>query len=806
VEWLGSVVGISLPPAEDVRGRLALAKLLRPLRTLIGGHFIGREAELQRLSAYVGVLPPTTLGEAAARGLRRVFRLSQQPPLVIHGPGGIGKSTLVARFVLQHADLGPDRRFPFAYLSFDRADLVPNQPLTLLAEAVHQLGALYPVAAGSAQEFEQRVRATLTRLSAADRERGLKTRSSAMPSSRASRDERDLLERFVSLVKRVTGPDDVPLLWVLDTFEQAQRHGPRATGRLWSFLDELQSIFPHLRVVFAGRAPIEGPTTDELQLQGFDDELALAFLRNELDGMRVSDRFLRSVVRQVQANPLSLKLAGELLRREGQRGLRDLTTRRRIAFKLSAEEIQGLLYWRILDHLDNPDLQRIANPGLVVRRVTPEVIKEVLAVPCGLGQIGPERAWELFELLRREASLVEPAGNDAVVHRADVRRTMLPLLNRLDPENVARIHRRAIRYYRRRDGVQDRTEELYHRLSLSQSTATLDEHWNAEAGAALEGVLDEFPAAGRVYLADRLDLPIEPALLAKADDEAWARQATRVARELLDDGQAAEALSLVRRRRGRTVRPAVAALEIEALAMLGRVDEAMGLVDEGLEWTTEEGRSATFVELAILGARIAEDGGRFTQAIDYLEQARSAAMATDDRILSLAAGVAQLRLYRRSGAGASSKADRLREEVIEESSTLSRRDRTRYPSLLRDLAAEIGDSVPDLILDATRLVGVDIEGDAGRKLDHLLSSDEVGNFVSFVELNASGAPSLTTPSSVQQSLIGQTATEQGWQVAEYLKQGPGFNSAWSNALKNVYQEQADKPTFDIGGLVPKGLQ
>lgn len=777
-EWLAPTE-VEVPTAEAVRGRITVANLLLPLRRLVGDSFVGREAELARLEAYAGG------GDAPAARL------------VIHGPGGVGKSTLVARFVLDRVEGVPGRRMPFAYLSFDRDDLVPARPLTLLAEAARQLGALYPEIAADASSLESAIRSTLLSLSAVSQDRGPASKSSSGVARAAGRDEYGLLSRFGALVE--AGAGRVPVLWVLDTFEQAQRRGPLAVDRVWDFLDELQSVVPALRVVIAGRARLDAYETDDLALLGFDHALALSFLRRELRDLKATDDFLRSVIRQVHGNPLSLKLAAELIRREGESGLRSITTRRRILFKVGAEEIQGLLYRRILDHLDDPDLRRIANPGLVVRYVTPEIIAEVLAVPCGLGRIDENRAQELFDALEFEASLFEPVDFDVVVHRQDVRKTMLPLLARDRPKKVRTIHQRAVRYYAGLTGPRARAEELYHRLSLGQPTATLDKRWDAAAGALLESALDELPPAGRVYLTDRLGLPPDPEALAQADDEAWARQAVRVARELLDARRPADALELLRTRPRNSARAAVTGLEVEALAYLGRADEALSLAKGSLTWAAEEGRTATFVELAVLGARVAEDAGRFAVAARYLDQARAAAEAQGDPIVHLAGGVALLRVQRRSGRAATASSRRLKDEVVAASRRLTRTEKMRHPSLVRDLAAEIGDARPELVVEAAKLVGVDIGGAAGRTLANLLSSDDIDGFVSFVRDNfdepPAEGPAPEPAPALQKAAAGQTAAEQGERVSRYLEEVE--DNSWNNALSEVFRGDADQAAFEL---------
>jgi len=793
ITWLAPT-DISVPTADEVRGCIALASLLQPLQALVGSHFVGRARELARLADYVEVLPPGSVTGRVTRNLRQVLNLSEKPPLVIHGPGGMGKSTLVAKFVLDHSEVGPPHRFPFAYLTFDRGDLMADEPLTLLAEATRQLRAQYPAMAPLAVDLEGSIRATLVTEGAADAEGApVRIKQSRGAINLARHDESALISGYASIADMVLAGRELPILWILDTFERANR-GPRAVGRLWRFLDQLQGAIPRLRVVFAGRAPIEDRPTEDMRLTGFDQELAVTFLREQLPDLHVTSKLLKAAAGQVGANPLSLKLAAELFRAEGEAGLRKVQTRRRLLFRLGDEEVQGVLYRRVLDHLRDPDLKAIANPGLAVRRVTPDVIAHVLAGPCGLGPVDDVRAGALFEKLTRELSLIEPAGPGTVRHRADVRSAMLPLLERAEPTKVARIHRAAVAYYRRKPGVEAKAEELYHRLALGQSSRVLDKAWDRVAAASLEPALDELPPAGRVYLANRLGRTLDVDVITAADDEAWGQQASRLAREYLESGRPSEALAVVRQRQDRHVPLAIASIEIEALATLGRVDEALALVERAEVRATDEVQPEAFVQVAVIGARIAEDVGLFDQALKRLAEARDAANAIGDKILHVAAGAAALRLHRRSGTANSAKAKRLRSSVVEEARGLSRGDRVRNPSLVRDLAAEIGDDAPEIVADAAKLIGIDVEGDAGGILDDLLSHDQVDQFDEFVRERVE-------PTDESQMglgrLSGRTTTEQGQHVSDFLMTRAGGEAPWTAAVSQVYQADADRPAFAL---------
>ena len=673
--WLSETT-VAVPGAAQVRAQIAIEGMLQPLRTLVADGFFGRVSELNRLSDYAEVLPPSRWLSGVARRVRRITNLYDKPPLLIYGPGGAGKSTLVATFVLDHIDAEDIHRFPFAYLSFDRSELRPEQPLSLLAEAASQLGALFPGVTGGASVLAASARSVVASTAVLALDRRSTKGSSSSTLEREGTDEQILISRFAALIEQAVGTRDVPHVWVLDTFEVAQRQAPTAVDRLWRFLGRLQQACPRLRVVLCGRAPISDHKTSTMHLGGLDRESALQMLRTQLADLDLPDAFLRKIIEAVSTQPLSLRLAALLVRAEAAKAIGTKDWRRDLLLRLPSNEVQGVLYRRILDHIADPDVRRIAHPGFALRRLTPGVIEAVLAPRCGLGDVDGQRAQELFDSLLREISLVEPDGSDGLRLRPDIRRVILPMIERDDPELLASLRGAALRYFSKQDSFQAKIEELYYRLALGQSTTTLDRAYDTDAAAALDYALEEFPASSQVYLANRLGVTVSPDVRRRADDLSWARQTTLAARRLLDAGRPAEALELVRVRRSGTVRPFTAALEIEALAALGRHDEALASAATAAQWCTDHQEIAVFVEVALLAARVEEDIGDFGQALRWLREVDRVAESAHDRISRLTARVAMLRIHRREGTLDSDDVRLLRADVIEEAGSPPRTGRT----------------------------------------------------------------------------------------------------------------------------------
>jgi Trypsin-like peptidase domain/Effector-associated domain 1 len=610
--WLRRSGLPGLPSAPALRQRIDWLALLEPFRHLAGEHFGGRKRELETLRNYVGVLPPGSLRGKTTRFVERVLNFRDKPPLLIYGPGGVGKSTLVARFILEHAEAVEQDHLPFAYLDFDRTDVDAAEPLTLLSEALRQLGIAYPDAYRAGEEI---------------RRGWLNLLLEGKPPRRA----RSAAIRDFGILAAQLGVVDRPVLFVLDTFEEVQSRSVEWVEDIWSFLEELQSAVPRLRVCIAGRAQVGGHELQELLLSELDREAAVGYLhaRGIKDGRlaeRLADRF--------GGSPLTLKLAADVAELEDPEEL-DVSTRRFLR-RVSAEVVQRQLYARILGHLHDADVRRLAHPGLVLRRLTPELILQVLAEPCGLAIDSLAEAEVLFAKLAREVSLVTFDGDGSLRHRPDLRPVMLQLLMSDEPEKTGRIHARAVSYYERRPaGPRERAEEIYHRLALGQTSREVDQRWMPGVEPYLSNTLIELGASQRAFLASRLGLVVDEETRQAADLEDWERLTASRVEPLLEDGKPDAALGLLADRSARSPGSPLVVLEATALGQLGRWTQGVALLDQEIDRAIEDGVPERALTLTLIYCELvqrARDRHLLAGALARLTECEEAMLRPQDEL------------------------------------------------------------------------------------------------------------------------------------------------------------------------------
>lgn len=722
VGWLDGLID-QLPDPAEVKQRLEQAEILRVFQRLVEGHFAGRREELSRLRDHIGLLPSESLASQARRVFREVgYSVFQRPPLVVHGPGGIGKSTLMAKLLLEHLEADETARFPFAYLNLDRSSLDAGQPLTLLIDAAWQLGVQFPAHRSAFQDV------SLTAGHAFARQDELEAEKSIVNWSFLLQDLGRVLDAAV--------PGDAPFVVVVDTFEEAQVFGDSVVKGVWRFLQRLQEIVPRTRSIVAGRAPVrETWITEEVELREFDPESARAALRDmfaELGFAEVPEGVLSDVVGTVGGNPLSLRLAARVVQQEGPKALQSVKSRQKLFRRLKAEQIQAILHGRILKHLKDKSLAKIAYPGLLVRRITPGVIAEVLAGPCELTLAPPEDATSLFASLAKEVTLVEADHDDpdppALRHRENVRRLMLSDLSRVREDVAEAIHRGAVAYYEGRDDPVSRAEEIYHRLWLGEPASVIEARWSPDMNLAhhLASALEELRPRQRAILASCLGVSLDPDSRKEAEREEWERSAARRAEQLLASGEAQAALDVIHEERGeRLAGSPLWRLEVGALRALGDDKRARRVANQGLEETAKEGDTALSIALLLQLAQLEETQGRLGPALEAAEEADQLAAEAGREVDGLRAAVIRARLLRKRGTEkALIQRERVAEQLRREVSS-HRHDLPAHPALYREIVAELGETDLDVLKDAVARLGLELVDDA--QIDDLARSLESWN-------------------------------------------------------------------------------
>ncbi|MET8853390.1 CHAT domain-containing protein [Amycolatopsis sp. NPDC004625] len=669
--WLGDS-GVPTPDTNELVRELGRGELLEPLRALAGEHFVGRQDVLWQMA------------DQFRGGLG---------PLLLHGAGGIGKSALAARYLLAGADRDGTL---IGYLNFDNSVLEPAEPVSLVAAIARQL----TTQLAEPTEGHDAAAALATRCHELMRISG---RGAGRPGP-----DGDLGSTLPSLVAELADlAGNRRTIVVFDTFEEVQRRDLPIQQLVGDLLAELQIQLRRPELIIAGRAPVPWLGGRQIHLIGLPANEAVELLSQLLPGEFGRDEALR-VVDMVGGSPLALHLAAAVLRSAPRdSALQDIALHR--------GTIEGELYRRLLGHIADPDVRRIAHPGLTLRRVTPELIRDVLARPCGLSVRDDAHAEALFQALAREAMLVTRVpGQQAVIHRADVRSTMLRRLAADEADVINQIHRAAISFYRGRTGVVARAEELYHRLMLGQSRVTLDQHWDDSVLSRLTQSVQELPPASKAYLASKsATLGVSDEDLLQADAEVRRKLVIRRASQLIEAGNGDEALHELNGHDydHRDESALVGQLWIQALRLTARPVEALDVAVAGRRRAARDGAVADFVTFTLDAAGLLEQVGRAAEAKSFvtetLTEIRRLPQTQPHRLHRLELVVALLRL-RRYGLDLGGRlADELAAEAIGIAEELPIREITKRRTLLRDLAAEVGERSPWLLDTALRTLGLE---------------------------------------------------------------------------------------------------
>ena len=599
-EWLARS---ELQPFDRDRVASVLERYRRvePLRRLLGKHFRGRVDEIGELRRHLDPEAP-----------------AESPIRVLWGVGGVGKSTLLGKVLLDLEEEGD----PWVYLDFDHPEVDPLDPRRLVELLARQLGQFF-ASAPVAEAF------LAVEFAAADddslRFDELSFEGLSMEADGDGPTERDLLAVIDRGLQRL--PRRPALSVVFDTFEQVQVRGRHAVATVRGLLDTLTEAVPYARILVSGRATVaEWQDVGELRLEDLDDESADAVLQ----AFGIDDDELRTkVLQRVGTSPLSLRLAADALKSD-QLGEADLEA---MVTEAKRFELQGQLYTRILGHIRDAEVRRLAHPGLIVRRVTVGVIRDVLADLC---EIEPDAAPEIFQRLPDHVALFEPDSasegeGSALRHRQDVREIMLRLMIE-DPswqDRLREIHDRAVFHYSGRTDPVGRAELVYHRLMRDDDPVALDPLWDGDLVDLLARCWEEpLPERARAWLGPRIGRTHGDLDSWRVED--WEVSAAREAEAHLQTGDFEGVLHLLSERSERSAGSKLHRLEARALSELGRWSEAEQVVERALAEGVEHYGLGRFLELRILAGRAANEQGDRERAMDQARRAQKIAAESQD--------------------------------------------------------------------------------------------------------------------------------------------------------------------------------
>jgi hypothetical protein len=272
----------------------------------------------------------------------------------------------VAKLLLEHAEKRIDGvHGPFVFLDFDRPSLAPEEPAILLLEAGRQILAQSEGAANSGESLVHSVESLLR-----ERRSYRVDEPLALGQLLTGNLGAVLINGFGDLL-RAAEWQNLPLLFVLDTFEEVQYRSQKVVEHVWSFLGELRSRVPQVRVIVSGRAPVQiegqlAPFSREVLVDELDQDAAVACLTH----YSIPDETARFIHAHVGGNPLALRLAADLVKTESERNFQEFISQE-FGGRLQDELAQAVLFRRILGHIKSKDVKRLAHPELTLRRITP---------------------------------------------------------------------------------------------------------------------------------------------------------------------------------------------------------------------------------------------------------------------------------------------------------------------------------------------------------------------------------------------------------------------------------------------------
>lgn len=422
--------------------------------------------------------------EDLLRSLRRIWDVDveKRPVVLIEGPGGIGKSMAVARFfqILLKDDDPSSRPDAILHLDFDLPWMQHATALDMTIEILRQLADRWATDTGARTRDLLRNLGGSSNLSGSTRFNYDKSYESR--DYRRSRDIRSLIEEAIIPLANIKNRR-LRVIFFADSFERTQGLDEVAAHNVSRIQEALAGAGADLMVIVAARAftdtraLVRYARTSRQRVTRLTQDEAVEYLTSKARqrGINLTRNLADRANRDLKGWPLGLRIAVSLLGHEPERFDSSEWLRQ---IEGGGRTVQATLYERLLDRITDDNLRRLAKPGLLVRRISAEVIERVLAQPCGLSADADGR--ELMAKAEEEGQLFWRDRSDpgALWHRQDLREIMLPILRReVSAEITRRIHDAAVDYYADKSDDTSRAEELYHRLCREDSHNRILSRW-----------------------------------------------------------------------------------------------------------------------------------------------------------------------------------------------------------------------------------------------------------------------------------------------------------------------------------------
>lgn len=600
----------------------------------------------ERLASFQAYLAGPDLDHFVGRGrmmrtLKSLWDLPEdrRPAVLVKGSGGIGKSFAIAKFLIDRIYDEDSTRQPTAILhfDFDRFELQDARVGTLQADALRQLAKWW--------RPDQATR--LLDLAKGGSSEGLESLSVASRSQEAARDELAVAKEALTLIR---GTNERPLIAVFgDTFEKVDSYNHHAAKSVPEFCGLLRRAGADVFEIYASRSftrPGEFANPHppaEVPLGRFGQREAIKYLKEAAAdrGIQLDDESAHEAQLSLHRMPLRLRLAVALMD-EGS----DAFDVRSWLRQCRSDKLgtNAILYERVLQRLRGK-IRDLALPGLLLRRLSANVIVNVLAVPCGLS-IDLAEAERIMEDARSDQSQLfffDEDDPDALWHLDYVRSDMLDdLSKKVRPEVFREIHERAIDYYAMKgSSALYRGEELYSRLQLGQPPDILDSRWTPAAGRRLRGAIEELPPESARYVRTR-----NAGGISTSERETQYEEVRIEARRRLQSGNTNLDDLLVQGSDDmRSVLSPLGDLYVQSLIAKGRIEEAITC---GVDLRQRRSKVSSWVRLGVYStvAGLLEAQKSFHEATDFWSLAATAA-ETAPLIDQIAPAIGILRSRRR---------------------------------------------------------------------------------------------------------------------------------------------------------------